>query len=295
MYESFFNLSKKPFDLLPNPDFLFLSKSHKKALTYLDYALHERVGFILLTGEIGSGKTTIVRVLIKKNSENILLSNIFNTLVTSDQLIAMINDDFGIAGKSGDKVALLRELNYSLVEQYGKGNKPVLIIDEAQNLTPETLEEVRMLSNLETESAKLLQIILVGQPELRDTLASPRLIQLRQRISFSCHINPLTQEELGHYILHRLEKAGNKDAVVFPPQVVSMIWRYSRGIPRLINIFCDFLLLVAFTEGVREISAELAREIAVDLDFERQYWGEDGLTTDRTKESPPSAGAAPQS
>ena len=277
MYEEFFQLTRKPFDLVPNPDFLFLSRSHKKAMTYLDYAVQERTGFILLTGEIGSGKTTLIRDLIKKHHGDIVLSKIFNTMVNSEQLIAMINDDFGIVGKGSDKTALLRDLNDFLIDQFAKGNKPVLIIDEAQNLTPEILEEIRMLSNLETDNAKLLQIILVGQPELRDTLASPELMQLRQRISCYCHIKPLTRDEVEQYILHRLEIAGNREAIVFPPQVVALIWQYSRGIPRLINIFCDFLLLSAFAEGVKEVSFELAHEIVGDLDFENQFWGEGGL------------------
>jgi putative secretion ATPase (PEP-CTERM system associated) len=291
MYEEFFHLTRKPFDLVPNPDFLYLSKSHKKAITYLDYAIQERTGFILLTGEIGSGKTTIIRDLIKKHQGDIVLSKIFNTMVNSEQLIAMINDDFGIAGTGSDKTVLLRELNDFLIGEYGKGNKPVLIIDEAQNLAPDILEEIRMLSNLETDNAKLLQIILVGQPELRETLASPGLMQLRQRISCYCHIKPLAENEVERYILHRLEVAGNREAIVFPPHVVELIWRYSRGIPRLINIFCDFLLLAAFADGVKEIPVELAHEIVGDLDFENHFWGELGLPPAGTGEPIPSAGA----
>ena len=275
MYESFFKLTMKPFDLLPNPDFLFLSRSHKKALTYINYAIQARAGFILLTGDIGSGKTTIIRELIKKHQGNIVLSKIFNTRVTTEQLIAMINDDFGIAGTSGDKTQLLRDLNEFLVEQYGKGNRPVLLVDEAQNLSPEILDDVRMLSNLETDNARLLQIILVGQPELRQTLTLPSLLQLRQRISFNCHIRPLTGEEILPYILHRLEIAGNRAAVVFSPESVDVIGRSSRGIPRLINIICDFLLLSVFAVEGREITADLAREVVRELDFENRYWSED--------------------
>jgi general secretion pathway protein A len=273
MYESFFKLTMKPFDLLPNPDFLFLSKSHKKVLTYINYAIQERAGFILLTGDIGSGKTTIIRELIRKHQGHIVLSKIFNTRVTSEQLISMINDDFGLAATSGDKTLLLRDLNDFLVDQYGKGNRPVLLIDEAQNLTPEILDEVRMLSNLETDNAKLLQIILVGQPELRQTLALPGLLQLRQRISFNCHIRPLAEEEILPYILHRLAVAGNREAVVFAPEAIEVIRQSSRGIPRLINIICDFLLLSVFAVEGSEVSVELAREVVRDLDFENRYWG----------------------
>ena len=272
MYKSFFNLTSKPFDLLPNPYFLFLSKSHKRALTYLDYAIRERAGFILLTGEIGSGKTTLIRSLINKYQDSMVLARVFNTRVSSEQLISMINDDFEIAAKSGEKTELLHNLNEFLIEQYAKGNKPVLIIDEAQNLTPEILEDVRMLSNLETDNAKLLQIILVGQPELRQTLASPGLMQLRQRICFYCHIQPLKQEEVEEYILHRLEIAGNREAVLISPTAIDTIWRYSRGIPRLINIICDFLMLSAFAEETKQIDEEMVRDIVGDLDFEKQYW-----------------------
>jgi general secretion pathway protein A len=272
MYESFFNLRSKPFDLLPNPEFLFLSKSHKRALTYLDYGIRERTGFILLTGEIGSGKTTIIRDLIKKRHDRVVLSKVFNTHVDFDHLIAMVNDDFGLPVQGKDKIALLRDLNDFLIDQYARGNKPTLIIDEAQNLTPELLEEIRMLSNLETDDAKLLQIIMVGQPELRRTLALPCLLQLRQRISINCHINPLSRPEVQEYIMHRLHIAGNREAVTFSREAVDIIFTYSRGIPRLINIICDFLMLSAFAEEAKQIDVEMVQDIIGDLDFENQYW-----------------------
>lgn len=275
MYKAFFNLTKRPFDLLPDPDFLFMSSSHKKALSYLDYGIKERAGFILLTGEVGSGKTTLIRDLIKKNHANVVLSKIFNTKVDSEQLIAMINDDFGLPVRNKDKITLLRELNVFLIEQFVKGNQPVLIIDEAQNLDHNLLEEIRMLSNLETDNAKLLQIILVGQPELRKTLASESLLQLRQRISINCSIQPLSQAEIARYILHRLEKAGDRNAAVFAPESIDIIFAYSRGIPRLINIICDFILLAAFSEGTRTVDAALVRDIVGDLDFEQHYWSGD--------------------
>lgn len=272
MYEAFFNLRTKPFDLLPDPRFIYLSRSHKKALTYLDYGIRERSGFILLTGEVGSGKTTLIRDLLDKRYENVVLSKIFNTRVTSEQLLAMINDDFGLAVKGKDKVSLIRELNEFLIVQYACGNQPILIIDEAQNLTPDLLEEVRMLSNLEASDSKLLQIILVGQPELRTILSTPELRQLRQRININCHLQALSREEIEQYIARRLEVAGNPSAVHFPPDSLDAIFRYSRGIPRLINIICDFLMLSAFAEETTMLTVEMVQDVIGDLDFENYYW-----------------------
>lgn len=278
MYRSFFKLTCKPFDLVPNPDFMFLSKTHKKAMTYLDYGIRERVGFVLLTGEIGSGKTTIIRELIDKHLQRVVLAKVFNTNVDSVQLLSMINDDFGLPVQGKDKIELLRNLNHFLVEQYGKGNQPLLIIDEAQNLQLETLEEIRMLSNLETSDSKLLQIILVGQPELRTLLAKPELRQLRQRISIQCNLQPLNRQEVEQYIFHRLQVAGNRDALRFVPQALDLIFRYCCGIPRLINIICDFLLLAAFVEEVQDVDEEMIRDIVGDLDFDNYYWAQEPPT-----------------
>jgi len=272
MYESYFNLTSKPFELVPNPDFLFLSKAHRRARIYLDYGINERAGFILLTGEVGSGKTTLIRDLIKKQRPGVVLSKVFNTNVSFDQLLAMINDDFHLEVAGKDRITLLRDLNDFLIEQYAQGNRPTLIIDEAQNLTAGLLEDIRMLSNLETDDAKLLQIILVGQPELRTTLSQPDLLQLRQRISINCHISPLTREEVEEYIFHRLEVAGNRDAIAFHPESLDIIYRYSRGIPRLVNIICDFLMLSAFAEEVQVLDEVITKDVIGDLDFENQYW-----------------------
>ncbi len=269
MYLEYYNFKRKPFDLVPNPEFIYFSKTHKRAITYLNYGITERAGFILLTGEVGSGKTTIIRDLIERHADNILLGKVFNTNVNAEQLIAMINDDFEIPLRGKDKISLLKDLNHFLVEQYAKGSRPVLIIDEAQNLTSETLEEVRMLSNLETSDSKLLQIILVGQPELRDLLAKPELRQLRQRISIQCHLLPLTRQEMEEYLFHRLEVAGNRDALLFSKRALDAIYSYSGGIPRLINILGEFLLLSAYAEDVRYIEEELIIDIAGDLDLSR--------------------------
>jgi putative secretion ATPase (PEP-CTERM system associated) len=272
MYESFFNLRVKPFDLLPDPQFIYLSKSHKKALTYLDYGIKERSGFILLTGEVGSGKTTLIRDLLEKCYDHVVVSKIFNTRVTSEQLISMINDDFGLDVQGKDKITLIRDLNEFLINQYACGNQPILIIDEAQNLSHDLLEEVRMLSNLEATNSKLLQIILVGQPELRTILATPELRQLRQRISINCHLQALSRMEIELYIARRLEVAGNALAVTFSADSFDIIFHYSRGIPRLINIICDYLMLSAFAEETTFITLEMIHEVIGDLDFENYYW-----------------------
>lgn len=275
MYRSFFNLSCKPFDLNPNPAFMFLSRTHKKALTYLDYGIRERAGFVLLTGEVGCGKTTVIRDLINKHLDRVVLAKVFNTKVSSEQLLSMINDDFGLAVQGKDKIELLRDLNHFLVDQYAKGNQPLLIIDEAQNLTLETLEEIRMLSNLEASDAKLLQIILVGQPELRSLLAKPELRQLRQRISIQCNLQPLNRQEVEEYILHRLQVAGNRDALHFEPKALDLIFMYCCGIPRLVNIICDFILLAAYAEEVRDVDEAMIYDIVGDLDFDSHYWAQE--------------------
>lgn len=272
MYETYFNFKAKPFDLLPNPDFLYLSKTHSKALTYLQYGIRERSGFILLTGEVGSGKTTIVRQLLKNELSKVVLAKVFNTRVDSKQLITMINDDYGLDTQNKDKTALIRDLNDFLIDQYAASRRCVLVIDEAQNLSHQLLEEVRMLSNLETDNCKLLQIILVGQPELRKLLDSPELMQLRQRIQVCCHLNSLTASETREYILNRLGKAGNRFAITLQDSAVDLIHSYTRGIPRLINILCDYLLLDMCVNGKRILVSKEVEAIAEDLNFEERFW-----------------------
>jgi len=268
MYTKFFNLSAKPFELLPNPKFLYLSKGHRKALSYLQYGIQERAGFTLLTGEVGSGKTTLVRDIINKISADITLSMIFNTRVDGYQLIAMINEDFGLTTEGKDKVQLITELNDFLLEECSSNRQPIIIIDEAQNLSTEALEEIRLLSNLENDNFKMMQIILVGQPELKQIIAQPSLRQLRQRISISCHLNPLNRKESEEYIYHRLGTVGNRDCVKFHDGVFDAIFKFSGGVPRLINLICDFLLLSAFVEETHEIDKPLVDEALKELSFE---------------------------
>jgi putative secretion ATPase (PEP-CTERM system associated) len=278
MYEKHFSFKHKPFELVPNPDLLFLSSTHKKAITCLDYGLKEKIGFILLTGEIGSGKTTIIRNFIKNLNGSVKLSRIHNTKISSEQLISMINEDFGLAIEGKNKTRLLSELNVFLIEQYSKNYQPILLIDEAQNLSPDLLEEIRLLSNLETDSAKLLQIILVGQPELKKILMLPELKQLRQRININYHIAPLTIDETAQYIKHRLTVAGNPEAIKLQEDMLPLVYQFSKGIPRLINILCDFVLLTAFVAGKEEVTVDIVREVVKDLKS-NDSWNENGDTT----------------
>jgi general secretion pathway protein A len=273
MYKSFFKLKSKPFQITPDPEFLFISKVHKKALTNLNYGItSDSGGFIIVTGEVGTGKTTVIRSIMKGLKKDIIFSLINNTRLTSGELLSMINKDFGLDIKNKDKTQLLSDLTDFLIDQYGKGRKSILIIDEAQNLSPDLLEEIRLISNLETDKSKLLQIILVGQPELRKVIAQPNLRALRQRTNISCHIYPLLRNETEEYLFHRLEIAGNREAVSFQDGTIDLIHNFARGIPRLINIVCDFLLLSAFVDNTREISLDMAKEVINDLEKENRYW-----------------------
>ncbi|MDA8091245.1 MAG: XrtA-associated ATPase [Nitrospiraceae bacterium] len=272
MYLSFFGLHSKPFQLLPDPEFFFLSREHKKTLTYLSYGIRFNQGFILITGEVGIGKTTIIRKVIKELDGDVRLAKVTNTRVSSDQLWALINDDFGLDSTGKDKIRMLKDLTNFLVGEYAAGRRCILFIDEAQNLSAGLLEEIRLISNLETDKSKLLQIVLVGQPELRQTIAQPEMRQLRQRINISCHLNALSREETEEYIFHRLESAGNREAATFDSGTMEAIYGFSNGIPRLINIICDFLFLSAFADETKDISTELVKEVIGEMERDYKYW-----------------------
>ena len=300
MYESYFKLREKPFDIVPNPAYLFLSKTHKQAMTYINYGLQERLGFVLMTGEVGSGKTTLVREMIRTMRPEITLARVFNTRVHSQELIEMINEDFGLDTAGKGKVLMLKELYAYLINEYEQGRRPVLIIDEAQNLSLDLLEEVRMLSNLETDNATLLQIMLVGQPELGRVISLAEMRQFRQRISIECHILPLTRPESEEYILHRLAVAGNRDAISFGDGAFDAIHEISDGIPRQINTLCNYLLLTAFTEERRDVPAEMVRDVASGLGLGRNTDTDDTASSrsydarhDRPPQQPAKARTAP--
>ncbi len=267
MYETFYSLKQKPFSITSNPSFLYLSPKHKEALAHLQYGIRERVGFIEITGEVGTGKTTICRALLNQLDDRVKTAFIFNSNLTGKQLMETILEDLGIAPLKKGPGGLFSELNRFLIEQLALGNNVVLIIDEAQNLSKKMLEQVRMLSNLEADNQKLLQIVLVGQPELREKLKSPDLRQLRQRIAVRCHIEALSFDDLGNYIAHRLRLAGaNGSGPAFSDEAMQEIFRYSGGIPRLINVLCDKTLLMGYVRDQRSIDADIVRSCINEIE-----------------------------
>ena len=263
MYLEFYKLREKPINVTSDPNFLYMSKRHKEAFTHLIYGIEERKGFIEITGEVGTGKTTLCRALLNKLNSQTKASFIFNSNLSEVQLLQAIVEDFGITVGKRTKIELFNKLNGFLIEQLRLGNNVVLILDEAQNLRSRVLEQMRMLSNLETEKEKLFQIILVGQPELRDKLRAPNLRQLRQRIGIRYHISPLEKDEVVDYIKHRLYIAGSDGSIKFTEGAIDRIYKYSTGVPRLINIVSDKALLLGFVletyeidEGIIEKSIE---------------------------------------
>ena len=273
MYKKFFGFKERPFKLVPNPAYLFLSRSHEEALAHLAYAISQGDGFVEITGEVGTGKTTLCRAFLESLDEKTEAAYIFNPKLDAVQLLRAINDEFDISSDHDDAKGLIDILNTFLIEKKAEGRKVILIVDEAQNLSIEVLEQLRLLSNLETTTSKLLQIILVGQPELGEMLDSNSLRQLGQRITLSCHLNPLTRKETREYIRHRIQIASKRPGIQFTRAAFRTIFRYSGGIPRLINIVCDRMLLTAFGLNQRKITGSIAgasiKELAGRGDLKR--------------------------
>ena len=259
MYNDFFGFRERPFKLVPNPAYLYLSRSHEEALAHLTYAVNHGEGFVAITGEVGTGKTTLCRLFLENLPPEAEAAYIFNPRLDELQLLQAINAEFGIDARSDSVKALVDRFNAFLMAKKGDGKQVLLLIDEAQNLTRGVLEQLRLLSNLETSRDKLLQIILVGQPELDEMLRSPHLRQLSQRITINTRLYPLNRSEVGAYIRHRIGVAAYGAGVPFARSAVAAIFRYSRGIPRLINVACDRALLVAFGSDQREITGRIAR------------------------------------
>lgn len=257
MYREFFGLKEKPFNVTSDPNFLFLSRIHKEAFSHLLYGIKERKGFMEMTGEIGAGKTTLCRALLNSLGSDTKSAFIFNSTLPDMQLFQTILEDFGLSVERKTKVSMLRQFNNFLLEELSKNNNVVLIIDEAQNLKNSVLEELRILSNLETEEEKLFQMILVGQPQLRNKINSPGLEQLRQRIVIRFHITALESDEVGEYIYHRLKIAGSRGDITFSAPALDAIYKYSNGIPRLINKVCDKALLYAYVIETKHIDLSM--------------------------------------
>jgi general secretion pathway protein A len=255
MYTKYFGFNEKPFTLTPNPRFIFLSKNHREAFAHLLYGINNHYGFIELTGEIGTGKTTVLRTLLEQLQEdNYRTALIFSPCLTGVELLRSINSEFGIESRSYHSNELLAELNRFLLSESSVGRTVVLVIDESQNLQPDVLEQIRLISNLETENDKLIQIILAGQPELENLLERPDLRQLNQRIAVRYKLRSMSMLETRHYIRQRMEIAGETGGVSFSQLAIRLIYCATQGVPRMINILCDRSLLIAYGNEQRRIS-----------------------------------------
>jgi type II secretory pathway predicted ATPase ExeA len=267
MYERYYQLDRRPFDVTPSPRCLYLSKSHKEALAALIYGVTERRGFIALIGEVGTGKTTLINAALERLSENVRTAFIFNTDVSFNEILNMALVEFGLSDGEEhlSKVTALNRLNKYATKQFSEGANVVLIIDEAQNLDFQTMENLRLLSNLETSKYKLVQIVLSGQPELDEILRTHELRQLAQRINLRRYLLPLSEPETYEYIQQHLEEAGRKDGKLFDKRTLRLIWRYSRGVPRKINMLCDNALLIGYGLDKKKITESVVREAIKDF------------------------------
>ena len=269
MYKSYFGLKENPFNVNPDPRFLFLTKEIEEALTGLMYGIQTRKGFITLTGEVGTGKTTLInRLLDWLHHRRARTAFLFNSRMNSSQLFDFILAEFDIQCESKSKSQQLLKLNHWLLERYRDGETVVLIIDEAQNLTYPVLEEIRLLTNLETSTEKLLQIVLSGQPELEEKLKLPQLRQLRQRIMLRCRTTPLSEEQTGEYIAERLRIAGASGDPIFSPKTIEAVHVYSLGIPRVVNLLCEHSLVNGFVEQQRPIQPKIVEEVAHEFQLD---------------------------
>jgi len=266
MYERFYRLRERPFALTPDPDYLYPSRVHKEALSYLRYGIETHAGFVVITGAIGSGKTTLLQTLVRGLDSQTTVARVMNTLLDPRELLEAAMIDVGLDPTGKSKPIMLKEFGEFLVNERAAGRLVLLVIDEAQNLTLPALEEIRMLSNLETEKSKLLQIILIGQPDLRDKLDRPELEQLRQRITVSYHLEALDAEETSRYINHRLQRAAIGAPMEFDRAGTDRIHARSGGVPRLINVIADATLVFGYGEERSEIDAALIDEVIADLD-----------------------------
>jgi general secretion pathway protein A len=262
MYCDFFGFSEKPFTITPNPQFIYLSEQHREAFAHLLYGIDNHAGFIAMTGEVGTGKTTVLRTLLTQlDAEKYRSALIFNPCRSGEQLLASICREFGVTPDERNGYGYLDALNLFLLDQHTAGRTVVLVIDEAQNLTPDVLEQVRMISNLETVHNKLIQIILAGQPELNVVLNRHDLRQLSQRITVRCHLTPMDMRDTAEYIRHRLKVSGYRIPGLFSSGAVKRIYRFSRGVPRLVNIVCEQALVMAWTLENSSVTPAIAARV----------------------------------
>ena len=266
MYLDYYGLTEPPFDITPNPRFLFYSAKHREAYNHLLYGIRERKGFVQLTGEVGAGKTTLCRAMLEQLDGRYATALILNPVMSPDELMKAIALEFGLPVNGLDRLDTLAVINQFLLQKVETGQEAVLIIDEAQDLTEELLEQVRLLSNLETDNRKLLQIVLLGQPELRDRLNNPRLRQLRQRITVRYHLLPLNRNEVKQYVQHRLHLCGGNGIPCFTRPALWRVFHYTQGVPRLVNALCDKALLAGFVEQRAEIDFRLVNRAVRELE-----------------------------
>lgn len=270
MYEAYFGLRGKPFQLNPDPSFFYGSRGHRRAMAYLEYGLHQNEGFIVVTGEVGAGKTLLVRSLLEKlDPGKIVAANLVSTQIDADDILRLVAASFGIPSKHLSKSDLLLAIEAFLVSTTASGKRALLIVDEAQNLTQRAVEELRMLSNFQLEDHALLQSFLVGQPEFRSIMQSPEMVQLRQRVIASYHLGPLDVAETQAYVEHRLGCVGWKGNPAFEAEALKGIFDHSQGIPRRINALCDRIMLAAFLSDKHQISAELVEQVATEMSEEQ--------------------------
>jgi general secretion pathway protein A len=268
VYLDYYGLKEPPFSITPNPRFLYFSGKHREALNHMLYGIRERKGFVQITGEVGAGKSTLCRALLGQLGNNYSTALILNPILDADQLMRAIALEFGLDARGLDRLEILEEINLFLLRQVEEDREAVLVIDEAQNLTNELLEQVRLLSNLETDDRKLLQIVLMGQPELRDRLNDPALRQLRQRITVRYHLSPLKRGEVGDYVQHRLAVSGSQGGPSFTVPALWRVYCYSQGIPRLVNAVCDKSLLAGFVQQRGRIDYRLVGRAIRELEGE---------------------------
>jgi len=267
MYLKHFGLTAQPFQLTPDIGFLFMSEAHSRAKSYMDYTVWNREGFVVVTGEIGCGKTTLIQKLLADLDENVVVAKIFQTQLDEVEFLQAVLVEFGLNPFNAKKVELLDMLNSFIIEQFMQKKQIVLIVDDAHNLSSKVLEEIRMLAGLETRKEKILHVILVGQPQLRDNLDHPDMEQLTQRVKLRYHIRALTEKELGDYVRYRLRIAGAANLAMFPPETLPVIYKYAGGIPRLINTLCDTALTCAYADNVPRITVDVVEAAAAEMQW----------------------------